>query len=96
MAHVMTYPEIIEASKNHSIIYEELKGRSRVRPLKFNGVDFAGTEDDCYLLLIECDEDECADYNWHYRCWNEMPSDELRANTAWKENPYKAFMGNES
>ena len=89
MARVMTYPDIVAASRSGSIIYEELNGKERIRPLKFDGVDFVGTEDKHhYLLLMECDEEECWDYNLYYRCWDSMPTDEQRANTPWKEDPY--------
>lgn len=91
MPHVMSYSEIEEAARKGKIIYEEVRLKDYVRPLKFDGVDFVSVEDDhCYLLLLECDDD-CMDYNLYYRCWDEKPSDELRANTPWKENPYRFF-----
>lgn len=92
MPHVMTYEEIVAASKSGKIIYEEVRLKDWVRPLKFNGVDFVGVKDKhCYLMLMECDEEECMDYNLYYRCWDQKPSDELRKNTPWKENPYRFF-----
>lgn len=90
MSHVLTYSEIVAASRSGDIIYEELNGKQRIRPLKFDGVDFVGTEDpNHYLLLMECNEEDCWDYNLYYRCWDSIPSDELRASTPWKEDPYK-------
>lgn len=94
MAHVLTYPEIVEASKNNSIIYEEVRLTDRIRPMKFDGVDFVSTESKKhYLLLMECDEEECMDYNYYYRCWNEKPTDEERDKTPWKGNPYEFLNG---
>lgn len=90
MSHVLTYSEIVAASRSGDIIYEELNGKQRIRPLKFDGVDFVGTEDpNHYLLLMECNEEDCWDYNLYYRCWDSIPSDELRASIPWKEDPYK-------
>lgn len=90
MPRVMTYQEIVAASRNGSIIYEELNGKQRIRPMKFDGVDFVDIEDKKhYLLLMECDEEECWDYNLYYRCWNGMPTDEERKKAPWKEDPYK-------
>ena len=88
MAHVMNYQEIQIAALNGSIIYEELRRVDRVRPMKFDGVDFVGTDKKCFLLLMECNEEECPDYNFMYRCWDEPPTDELRSSTPWKDNPY--------
>lgn len=84
MPHVLSYQEILDAAKNGSIIYEEIRTTGIVRPLKFDGVDFVGVKHNCYLLLMECDED-CVDYNLHYRCWSDEPSEELMNNTPWKE-----------
>ena len=89
MAHVMNYSEILKAANEGKIIYEEVRTTGIVRPLKFDGVDFIGVKHSCYLLLDECDEDHCPDYNLFYRCWDEEPSEELINNTPWKENPYK-------
>ena len=92
MAHVMKYPEIVAASRTGAVIYEEVRLKNAVRPLKFDGVDFVGVDDKhCYLLLMECGEEECMDYNLYYRCWDQKPSDEERANVPWKENPYRFF-----
>ena len=89
MAHVMNYSEILKAANEGKIIYEEVRTTGIVRPLKFDGVDFIGVKHSCYLLLDECDEDRCPDYNLFYRCWDEEPSEELMNNTPWKENPCK-------
>lgn len=89
MIHVLTYPEILEAANKGAVIYEEHQGKDRVRPMKFDGVDFVALDKSSFLLLMECDEEDCEDYNLYYRCWSDMPSDELRAATPWKENPYK-------
>ena len=89
MAHVMDYSEICDAAKQDKIIYEESRTLGIVRPLRFDGVDFVGVKHKCYLLLMECDEADCSDYNLFYRCWDEEPSEELMNNTPWKENPYK-------
>ena len=88
MAHIMNYDEILQAAKNGSIIYEEIRNTDRVRPMKFDGVDFVGTEKNCFLLLMECNEEECPDYNFLYRCWNENPTDTMRWGIPWKDNPY--------
>lgn len=88
MPHVMNYKEILEAANTGAIIYEEIRATGIVRPLKFDGVDFIGVKHKCYLLLCECDEDGCIDYNLHYRCWNEEPSEELMNSTPWKKNPF--------
>jgi len=87
MAHVMTYDEIAEAARNGKPIYEELR-RPFVREMKFTGVDFACAFRD-YITLSECDEEECLSYNWNYRCWDEMPTEEELLNTPWKANPYR-------
>ena len=88
--HVMDYPEIVKAAKSGQIIYEELKGQNQIRPLRFDGIDFINVRKGtpCYLLLMECDDEYCMDYNWNYRCWNEEPSLELMKSTPWKDNPY--------
>ena len=88
MAHVMNYSEIKEAADKSKIIYEESRTLGIVRPLRFDGVDFVGVKHKCYLLLIECDEETCQDYNLFYRCWDEEPTQELMDSTPWKENPY--------
>lgn len=88
MAHVMNYQEIQIAAKTGATIYVELRKVDRIRPMKFDGVDFVGTDKKSFLLLPDCDKEECPDYNFMYRCWDEPPSDEIRASTAWKENPY--------
>lgn len=86
MAHVMTYDEVVAAARNDRPIYEELR-RPHVRKLMFDGVDFSADFHD-YLLLEECDEEGCPDYNWNYRCWDEPPTEEEMLNTPWKQNPY--------
>jgi hypothetical protein len=88
MAHVMNYQEILTAAEKRKTIYEELRLKERIRPLRFDGVDFVGVKDNCFLMLMECDEEVCMDYNLYYRCWNKMPSDEERSNAFWKEDPY--------
>ena len=88
MPHVMNYSEICKAAENGDIIYEEVRALGIIRPLKFDGVDFVGTKHKCYLLLMECDEEDCADYNLFYRCWDQEPSEELMNSVPWKENPY--------
>lgn len=88
MPHVMSYDEILEATKNDTIIYEEIRSTGIVRPLKFDGVDFVGVKHRCYLLLMEC-SDDCPDYNLHYRCWTGEPSQELMDKTPWKESPHE-------
>ena len=85
--HVMNYEEILAAARKRNVIYEEFKS-GELREIHFDGqdfVDYAGN----YLLLIECDEEDCEDYNWIYRCWDGRPSEELRKQTPWKENPYE-------
>ena len=87
-AHVMTYPEIVQAAENGTVVWEELRDEDKVRPLCYNGTDFVGLSYEYYLLLIECDEKECEDYNWNYRLWNNMPTASQRKEARWKENPY--------
>lgn len=89
MTHVMNYEEIKEAAKKRNIIWEELRGREKLRPMAFNGTDFVGLSEEYYLLLCECDEEDCPDYNWNYRIWNNMPTTLERKNAKWKEDPYK-------
>lgn len=89
MPHVLNYAEILEAAKNETIIYEEIRSTGIVRPLKFDGVDFVGVKHNCYLLLMECDEETCPDYNMHYRCWSGEPSQKLMNETPWKESLYE-------
>ena len=93
MTHVMTYPEIVEASKNGSTIFEEVRLSDRIRPMKFDGYDFVAVVSNHYLCLAECDEETCMDYNLYYRCWNEMPTDEEREKAEWKANPYEFLSG---
>lgn len=87
--HVLNYAEICDAANKDQIIYEELRVLGLVRPLKFDGLDFKGVKHNCYLLLMECDEDNCPDYGVHYRCWNEEPSTELMNSTPWKNSPFQ-------
>ena len=93
MTHVMTYPEIVEASNNGSTIFEEVQLSDRIRPMKFDGYAFTGIGSKHYLLLEECDEEHCVNYNLYYRCWNEMPTDEEREKAKWKGDPYKFLSG---
>lgn len=86
MAHVMTYDEIVAAARNARPIYEELR-RPHVGKLIFDGVDFSADVHH-YLMLDECDEEECLDYNWNYRCWDDVPTKEEMLNTPWKPDPY--------
>lgn len=88
MAHVMNYSEICDAAKNGDIIYEESHTLGIVRPLRFNGVDFVGVKHSCYLLLTDCNEKDCPDYNLFYRCWTEEPTEEEMNTVPWKTNPY--------
>ena len=88
MPHVMNYQEICNAAKTGDVIYEESRTLGIVRPLRFDGVDFVGVKHKCYLLLMECDEEECDDYNLFYRCWDQEPSEELMSQTPWKNNPF--------
>lgn len=85
MPHVMNYKEILKAADDGSIIYEEIRSTGIVRPLRFDGVDFVGVKHNCYLLLMECDEEDCLDYGVHYRCWSEDPSEQLMKDTPWKD-----------
>lgn len=88
MPHVMNNVEILKAATDGKIIYQEVRTTGIVRPLKFDGSDFVGVKHKCYLLLTECDEDCCPDYNLYYRCWDEEPSEELMNKMPWKTNPY--------
>ena len=86
MAHIMTYEELRSVPLRHTV-YEEIKHvKYKVYPLKYNGIDF--TDGVHYLLMCECNEEECMDYNWNYRVWNEMPTIEEMNNTPWKDDPY--------
>lgn len=93
MAHVMTYKEIIKVQKGQSVFEELHHIKYKIHKLIFNGVDFTDTGDNfmrCshYLCVQECDEDECPDYNWNYRVWDEMPTQEEMDNVPWKDDPY--------
>ena len=87
MAHVMNYEEILRAAENRTVVWEELRGQEKVRPMCFDGADFAGISGSHYLLLLEC-ENDCEDYNWNYRLWNNMPTQLERRTNKWKEDPY--------
>ena len=87
-AHVMNYDEIVKAAENKNVVWEELRSDEKIRPLCFNGTDFVGLSYEYYLLLCECDEEICEDYNWNYRLWNNLPSSLQRKETKWKEDPY--------
>ena len=95
MAHIMTYEELCKLKRGDSV-YEEFKEsrNSKIIELQFNGLDLSTNglewrDADHYLLLSECDEEDCPDYNWHYRVWNEMPAEEEINKTPWKDDPYK-------
>ena len=88
MAHVLNYKEILKAAETGTIIYEEIRTTGIVRPLKFDGVDFVGVKHSCSRLLMECDEENCPDYNLFYRCWDEEPSEELMKSTPWREDQH--------
>lgn len=86
MAHVMTYEELCKIKKNQ-LVYKELHYiKHKVYPMAFNGMDFVSGNN--YLLLSECDENNCPDYNWNYRVWNKMPTDKEMDDTPWKKDPY--------
>lgn len=87
-AHVMNYEEIRRAAEERTVVWEEFREKEKIIPLCFNGTDFVGLSDRDYLLLIECDEESCEDYNWNYRLWNNMPTSLQRKDAKWKENPY--------
>ena len=89
MAHVLNYEEIKAAAKKGNIVYEELKTLGIIRPLKFDGVDFVGVNHRCFLLLCECDEEECPSYNQYYRLWDKEPTEDEMKNTPWKEDPFR-------
>ena len=85
MAHVMNYEELKKVEVKH-LIFEEVRHiKHKIYTLVYNGLDF--TDGKHYLLKEECDED-CPDYNWNYRVWNEMPTIAEMDNTPWKEDPY--------
>lgn len=93
MAHIMTYKELCQLDIGDTV-YEEFKDNEKYKllPLTFNGTDL--TTDgkkwlvaDHYLTLGECDED-CLDYNWNYRVWNDKPTEE-EMKTPWRDNPYE-------
>ena len=79
---------LLSTAKERNIIWEEFKNQDKVRPLCFDGTNFTGLTSEYYLLLCECDEDDCLDYNWIYRVWNNMPTTLERKVTHWKEDPY--------
>ena len=87
-AHVMDYNEILKVANNGGSIYEERRGHPGITELTFDGTDFSN-DSGAYLMLMECDEEDCMDYNWNYRVWNEIPTNEQMMNTPWKSNPYK-------
>lgn len=83
MAHVMNYDELVEAFQSRTIVYEEMRSFRRIRPMRSNGVDFIGVDDQSMLSLMDCDETVKPDYNYYFRVWNENPTDEERAETRW-------------
>ena len=88
-AHVMTYDEILTAAENNVVVWEEIRKYETLRPLRFNGNEFIGLTGNPYLLIAECNEEFCYDYNWEYRLWNNMPTAKQRQDAPWKEDPYK-------
>ncbi len=94
MSSILNYEQLCKMEIGDTI-YEEFKEPHKVIPLMFNGIDFTTNglpwqKAEHYLLLMECDEDSCMDYNWHYRVWNEYPTEE-EMKTPWKEDPYKEY-----
>ena len=91
MAHVLNYEEIRNRATDGGCVYEELKHpsakRDAILKLDWDGIDFSCGS--FYLMLMECDEEDCMDYNWNYRCWDEMPTPEEMAAAPWKGNPYE-------
>ena len=86
MAYVMNYKELRRVQPKQ-LVFEEFKHRKYyVVPLAFNGMDFVNGNK--FLLMCECDERECLDYNWNYRVWNEMPTEKEMDETPWKDDPY--------
>ena len=88
MAHVMDFNEIKDAASRRVVVWQEFRLQDKLRPMMFNGTDFVGLTEEHYLLLAECDEENCQDYNWSYRVWNNMPNSLERKMNKWKENPY--------
>ena len=93
MAHVMNYQELKLVMMGDQV-YEEIKDGT-IYPLVFNGKDFTTKGKpwlvaEHYLTLAECNEEECMDYNWNYRVWDEMPTEEEQKKP-WKEDPYKEY-----
>ena len=86
MAHVMTYKELKRVQPKQLVFEEVRHFKYKIYTLYFNGLDF--TNGKHYLLMEECDEDMCPDYNWNYRVWDEMPTEKEMDNTPWKEDPY--------
>ena len=94
MAHIMAYKELCDLPL-WSKVYEEFEDKTKYKePIELinNGIDLTTDgkpwdEAKHYLLFAECNEEECPDYNWNYRVWNEMPTEE-EMKTPWKENPY--------
>lgn len=87
LPHVMKYEEILEAARNHKPIWEESRNPEyKIRKLIFDGSGFISKREGTYLLLMECDEEVCEDYNFYYRCWNKRPSVEFMKNIPWKES----------
>jgi hypothetical protein len=84
----MTYEELRKVPICKPV-YEEIKAVNKVYKLTYDGIDFVDdpTNIKHFLMLCECDEEECLDYNWNYRVWNEMPTEEEQK-TPWKDDPY--------
>ena len=95
MAHILNYQELKNLNVG-DIVFEEFKSNPNYRyvPLKYNGIDLTTEglpwdEAQHYLLIDECDEETCCDYNWNYRVWDDIPSKEDLEKVSWKEDPYK-------
>lgn len=88
MTHVMNFEEIKEAAEKRNVVWQEFKSKEKMIPMIFDGTDFVNISNNKYLLLCECDEEDCWDYNWQYRLWNNMPTTLERKKTKWKDDPY--------
>ena len=90
MAHIMTYEELKNMPVG-TLVFEEMKATGKIYTLVYDGIDFVEKSDfkakRQFLMLCECNEEECLDYNWNYRVWNEMPTEEEQK-TPWKDDPY--------
>lgn len=84
MTYVMNFEEMRMAAEKRIVVWLERRYTEKLSPLCFNGSEFMGLSETNYLLLSECDE-EHSDYNLTYRVWRNMPTQDIRQKTKWRD-----------